>query len=193
MLAFFKTEDTLDRPDAQILLTPYTMGIGAGSIGVENRPGLSILGFTSRPTSEGSVHITSRDPLAPPRIIPNYLSTEHDRASTVALFRTMRRIVQQSPITDLLAAEVQPGEVVEDDDDILNSAFLYGGTGYHASGAVAMGPDETDRIDSQLRVRGVNNLRVVDVSVMPAMISGNLNAPAMAMAWRAAEMILNER
>jgi len=193
MLAFFKSRAELDRPDAQILLTPYTMGIGAGSIGVENRPGLSILGFTSRPTSEGSVHITSSDPSALPRIVPNYLSTEADRSSTIALFRTMRNIVHQSPIAELLAAEIQPGEVVEGDDEILNSAFRYGGTGYHASGAVAMGPDETAPLDSRLRVRGVHNLRVVDVSVMPAMISGNLNAPAMAMAWRAAELILDER
>ena len=193
MLSFFKTRDDLERPDAQILLTPYTMGIGSGSIGVENRPGLSILGFTSRPTSEGSIHITSDNPLAPPRIIPNYLATEHDRTSTVGLFRKMRQIVQQSPISELVAAEIQPGAVIDDDEAILNSAFIYGGTGYHASGAVAMGPDESYPLDSRLRVRGVRNLRVVDVSVMPTMVSGNLNAPAMAMAWRAAEMIRNER
>lgn len=193
MLSFFKTRDELERPDAQVLLTPYTMGIGSGSIGVENRPGLSILGFTSRPTSQGSIHITSDNPLAPPRIVPNYLSTEQDRTSTIGLFRKMREIVQQSPISELVSAEIQPGSVVDDDEAILNSAFLYGGTGYHACGAVAMGADDSYAVDSKLRVRGVKNLRVVDVSVMPAMVSGNLNAPAMAMAWRAAEMIRDER
>ena len=85
-----------------------------------------------------------------------------------------------------------PGHAVEDDDSIIRSAFLNGGTGYHACGAVAMGPKETDAVDSRLRVRGVRNLRVVDVSVMPAMISGNLNGPAMAMAWRAAELIRDD-
>ncbi|PPF87296.1 GMC oxidoreductase [Pseudoclavibacter sp. RFBJ3] len=193
MLAFFKTRPELSRPDAQVLLTPYSMGIGSGSIGVENRPGLSILGFTSRPTSEGTIHVTSDNPLAPPRIDPNYLATDHDRTSTIALFRRMRSIVAQSPISKIVAAEIQPGAVVDDDDAILRSAFLYGGTGYHACGAVAMGPEDSAPVDSKLRVRGVSNLRVVDVSVMPAMISGNLNAPAMAMAWRAAEMILDER
>lgn len=193
MLSFFKTREELERPDAQILLTPYSMGIGSGSIGVENRPGLSILGFTSRPSSEGSIHITSNDPAAPPRIIPNYLATEQDRASTVGLFRKMRQIVQQSPISELVAAEIQPGAVVESDEAILDSAFLYGGTGYHACGAVSMGADDASPVDAKLRVRGVKNLRVVDVSVMPAMVSGNLNAPAMAMAWRAAEMIRDER
>lgn len=193
MLAFFKSKEGLERPDSQVLLTPYSMGIGSGSIGVENRPGISLLGFTSRPTSEGSVHITSADPLARPRIVPNYLSTEHDRTSTIGLFRTMRRIVQQSPIAELAAAEIQPGLAVEDDDSILAAAFLYGGTGYHACGAVAMGPEDSAPVDSRLRVRGVKNLRVVDVSVMPAMISGNLNAPAMAMAWRAAELIREDQ
>jgi choline dehydrogenase len=193
MLAFFKSQDGLERPDSQVLLTPYTMGVGTGSIGVENRPGLSLLGFTSRPTSEGSVHITSDNPLAPPRIVPNYLSTEHDRKSTIGLFRRMREILQQQPVADLVAAELQPGAVVDDDQAILDSAFLYGGTGYHACGAVAMGSDESYPVDDRLRVRGVRNLRVVDVSVMPAMVSGNLNAPAMAMAWRAAEMIRDER
>jgi choline dehydrogenase-like flavoprotein len=79
---------------------------------------------------------------------------------------------------------------VEDADSIVRAGLLYGGTGYHASGACAMGPSDVDPLDARLRVRGTTGLRVVDVSIMPAMVSGNLNGPIMAMAWRAAEMIL---
>lgn len=189
MLTFFKTAPELERPDAQVLLTPYSSGAGSTGSDIENRPGFSLLGFALRPTSKGSVHITSKDPRATPRIIPNYMSTEHDRSTSIALFRKMRALVKESPIAEFASAETVPGHAVEDDDSIIRSAFLNGGPGYHACGAVAMGPNETDAVDSRLRVRGVSNLRVVDVSVMPAMISGNLNGPAMAMAWRAAELI----
>ncbi|MCZ2816307.1 GMC family oxidoreductase [Modestobacter sp. VKM Ac-2984] len=192
MLSFFRTSPEVDRPNAQVLLTPYSMGLGAASVGVENRPGFSLLGFTLRPTSTGSVHIRSADPTVPPRIVPNYLSTEHDRSVSIAMFRKMRALVAQSPIADLVDSEIQPGRAVEDDESVLNAGFLYGGTGYHSSGAVAMGPDDASPVDSRLRVRGVDGLRVVDVSVMPAMLSGNLNAPAMAMAWRAAELIRDD-
>jgi choline dehydrogenase-like flavoprotein len=108
------------------------------------------------------------------------------------MFRRMRDVVAQQPIADMLTSEIEPGPAVDDDESILRAGFLYGGTGYHASGACAMGPDDSDVLDSRLRVRGVTGLRVVDVSIMPAMVSGNLNAPMMAMAWRAAEMILED-
>lgn len=191
MLAFFKTDPDLERPDAQVLLTPYSAGAGSAGSDIEDRPGFSMLGFALRPTSEGSVHITSSAPEASPRIVPNYLSTDHDRSTSIAMFRKMRTLVEQSPIADVVSVETVPGAAVEDDESIIRSGFVNGGTGYHACGAAAMGPDETDVVDARLRVRGVNRLRVVDVSVMPAMISGNLNAPAMAMAWRAAELILD--
>ncbi|MEW2622469.1 GMC family oxidoreductase N-terminal domain-containing protein [Streptomyces sp. NPDC048106] len=189
MLAFTKTRPELDRPDAQFLLTPYTMGVAAGGYGVENRPGFSLLGFTLRPTSEGSVHIRSADVRKPPRIVPNYFSTAYDRDTSVALFRRMRALVEQSPIADLVSTEIIPGRMVEDDEEILRAGFFHGGTGYHASGSVGMGPTDEYPVDPRLRVRGVEGLRVVDVSVFPAMVSGNLNAPAMAAAWRAAEYI----
>lgn len=105
----------------------------------------------------------------------------------------MRELVAASPLAEDISHELMPGRLVEDDESILRSAFLNGGTGYHASGACSMGPDETDVIDSRLRVRGVQGLRVVDVSILPTMVSGNLNGPMMAMAWRASEMILQDR
>ncbi len=189
MLSFFRSTADSVRPDAQVLLTPMTMGLGPSKYEVENRPGLSLLGFALRPTSLGSVHITSADPAAPLRLDPNYLATEHDREISISMFKRMREIVAQSPLADDVMMEIQPGALIRDDDAILESGFMYGLPGYHASGACAMGPNEDDVVDSELRVRGVNRLRVVDVSVLPAMVSGNLNAPIMAIAWRAAERI----
>lgn len=194
MMAFTKTRDGLSRPDGQMLLTPYSMGVGASGSEVEHRPGFAILSFASRPTSTGSVHITSGDPQAPPLIDPNYLDTQADRDTTIGLFRKMRALVDRSPIADAAVGETVPGGIVEneDDDAIVRHAFVNGGTGYHACGAVGMGPDPQDPVDPRLRVRGVEGLRVVDVSVFPAMLSGNLNAPAMAFGHRAAELIREE-
>jgi choline dehydrogenase len=189
MLAFFRSSEAAARPDVQVLLTPFTVGLGAMKFSVENRPGISLLGFALRPTSEGSVRITAADPDAPLRVDVNYLDTDHDRKISVALFRRMREIVQKSPIADEVMMEIQPGPFVQSDEEIVNAGFLYGGSGYHASGACAMGPEGAAVVDDRLRVHGVRNLRVVDVSVLPAMVAGNLNGPIMAMAWRAAEFI----
>ena len=193
MLTFLRVDPESSRPDAQVLMTPFSVGVGAAGAGIESRPGLSLLGFVLRPTSEGSVRIRSADPSLPPRVEVSYFDTDYDRRVSTAMFRRMRDIVEQHPIADMLYSEIEPGRAVEDDGGILRAGLLYGGPGYHASGACAMGPNETDPLDARLRVRGVPGLRVVDVSILPAMVSGNLNGPIMAMAWRAAELILQDR
>lgn len=192
MLTFIRADAVSDRPDAQVLMTPFSMGVGSVDGRLETRPGLSLLGFVLRPTSEGSVRIRSADPAQPPRVEMSYVDTDYDRRISVSMFRRMREIVAQHPIAEMLHGEIEPGIAVEDDDTIVRAGLLYGGTGYHASGACAMGPSDVDPLDGRLRVRGTTGLRVVDVSIMPAMVSGNLNGPIMAMAWRAAEMILSD-
>jgi choline dehydrogenase len=193
ILAFLRADAAAERPDAQLLMSAFSAGVGMVKPSTETRPGLCMLGFPLRPTSEGWVRIRSADPSMPPRVDANYLDTEHDRRISVAMFRRMREIVEQSPIAEWLHSEIEPGRAVEDDDSVLRAGLLYGGTGYHASGACAMGPADVDVLDHRLRVRGVTGLRVVDVSILPAMVAGNLNGPMMAMAWRAAELILEER
>lgn len=193
VVGFFKTSPELDRPDAQILmapfsLAPYEQGEAAA---VEREPGLQAIGYVLRPDSEGSVTITSADPAAPLDIDPGYLTSPHDRDKGVALFRIMRRLFGQSPIAEHLVAETLPGADVVTEQAIIDSALDDGYCGYHAIGTCAMGPGDDDVVDTSLRVRGVDNLRVVDCSVMPTMVSGNLNGPVMAMAWRAADLILD--
>ena len=160
---------------------------------LEREPGIQAIGYILRPESEGYVAITSAYPDAPLDIEPNFFATEHDRETGLAIFKAMREVFGQSPIADYLVGEINPGTDVTSDDAIIDAALDKGYCGYHAMGTCAMGPADDDVVDPSLRVRGVHNLRVMDCSVMPTMVSGNLNGPAMAMAWRAADLILAAR
>lgn len=192
---FLKSRPQCDRVDAQILSAPFTTKpfIAGEEVGVERRPGIQAIGYVLRPTSEGSVTITSADPNAPSDINPNFFATDYDRSVGVALFAKMRELFEQDPIADLIDHETTPGTDVVDDDAVIDAALDKGYCGYHAVGTAGMGPRDDDVVDSRLRVRGVKNLRVVDCSVIPTMVSGNLNGPMMAIAWRAADLIQEDR
>lgn len=193
VIGFFKTSAEKARPDAQILMAPFSaQPYEAGKeLGLEREPGIQAIGYVLRPDSEGYVTITSADPEAPLEIDPNFFATQHDRRVFASAFRQLREVFSRSPIADSLVTEVAPGADVVSDDEIIDAALDQGYCGYHAVGTCAMGPADDDVVDPQLRVRGVHNLRVMDCSVMPIMVSGNLNAPVMAMGWRAADLILN--
>jgi choline dehydrogenase len=195
VLAFTKTSPDVDRVDGQLLLGAFTIPAyqEGEPVVIEREPGISALGFALRPTSEGSITITSANPTAPLRIEPGYLTSEYDRTTTANLVRRMRELFAQSPIADRISHETFPGPGAQSDDDLIDSALDGGYTGYHAIGSCAMGPGDGDVVDSRLRVRGVDGLRVVDGSVLPIMLAGNLNGPIMAMAWRAADFILADR
>lgn len=102
----------------------------------------------------------------------------------------MRELFATDPIAKRITVETLPGPAVRDDDEIIDAALAHGYCGYHAMGTCAMGPHDDDVVDPRLRVRGVANLRVVDASVLPVMVSGNLNGPVMAIAWHASDLIL---
>jgi choline dehydrogenase len=191
VIGFLKTSPDLDRPDAQILMGPFSAAPyeAGGELGLEREPGLQCIGFIMRPDSEGRVRITSAEAAAPVEITAEYYTTEHDQSVGVGLFRKMRELFAASPIAKRIQAETLPGSTVVDDRAILDSALEHGYCGYHAIGTCAMGPDDSDVVDSQLRVRGVQGLRVMDASVLPVMVSGNLNGPVMAMAARLADML----
>jgi choline dehydrogenase len=195
VLAFLKSTEESERVDGQLLLGPFTIPAYQEdtAMTIEREPGFSCLGFALRPTSEGSVHITSSKPDGPLRLEPNYLASAYDRTVTANLIRRTRELFAQSPIAGRIDHEVFPGPGVKSDDDIADSALDGGYTGYHAVGSCSMGPDDDDVLDSRLRVRGVSGLRIVDCSAMPIMLAGNLNGPVMAMAARAAQFILEDR
>ncbi|HEV3352054.1 MAG TPA: GMC family oxidoreductase N-terminal domain-containing protein [Acidimicrobiales bacterium] len=191
VIGFLKTDPGLDRVDGQVLLAPFsTVPYEPGrDPAVEREPGIQCCGFILRPQSEGTVHITSADPDAPLDIVPNYYTAPEDRRVGVAIFRKMRELFASAPLADDIAHETLPGASVEDDEALIAVALEQGTCGYHAIGTCAMGPDESDPVDAKLRVRGVEGLRVMDCSVLPLMVAGNLNGPMMAMAWHAADVI----
>ena len=143
-----------------------------------------------RPESQGRILIARPDIATPAIIDPNYLATEYDRRVSVALFLAIRNLFAQPALAPFVVAEVDPSAGIETDDEIVDAYHRIGGSGYHAAGTCRMGTDDASVVDTSLRVRGVSGLRVVDISVMPSLVSGNTNAPAMAMASRAGELIL---
>jgi choline dehydrogenase-like flavoprotein len=195
VVGFMKTRPELDRVDAQILMAPWTTEpqVPGKEVGLERRPGMQCIGYVLRPDSEGTVHITASDPDAPLDIDPNFYATEHDRQTGIRIFDRMRSIFRNSPIAERIASETVPGPSVQDDEAVIQENLERGFCGYHAIGTCAMGTDDAAVVDPQLRVRGVDNLRIMDCSVLPVMVAGNLNGPIMAMASRAAEVILADR
>jgi choline dehydrogenase-like flavoprotein len=193
VVGFFKTHPELDRPDAQFQIAPFSIRPfePGQALQLEREPGMMCVAFPLRPDSAGSIQVTSPDPDAPPDIIPNYLATRHDRTAAVGVFRGMRRLFATGPLSKRIERETVPGPEVQTDQAIVDAGLTMGGCGYHAIGTCAMGPGDDDVVDPRLRVRGVTNLRVVDASVLPTMVSGNLNGPVSALAWRAADLILD--
>jgi choline dehydrogenase len=139
--------------------------------------------------SRGSVHIGSPDPHAPPSIRYNYLATAHDRRVMVDGLKLIRRIAGTAPLRDYVAAEEFPGPRVQNDDDWLVFCREAGDTVFHPTSTCRMGTDARAVVDPQLRVYGLERLRIVDASVIPAVPSGNINAAVIAVAEKAADLI----
>lgn len=189
---FFRTRPGLERPDAQLMMAPYSMDFSSPTYRFEDYPGMQLFTYPLRPRSLGSVSIDSADPAQPARIVTNYLADEYDREVSIGAFRFMRKVIHSAPMSHLVMEETYPGAQVQTDDEIIDEFRRRGQSGYHACGTCAMGSDDSAVLDPRLRVRGVQGLRVMDLSVIPTMISGNTNGPMMAMAWRAADLILED-
>ncbi|KUF12632.1 GMC family oxidoreductase [Pseudoponticoccus marisrubri] len=144
-----------------------------------------------RPESRGTVELASPDFRDAPRIAPNYLSTEGDRQVAVDAIRLTRRIMAQPALARYAPEEVSPGAAAQDDAALAEAAGRIGTTIFHPVATVRMGADEAAPLDGALRLRGVENLRVADASVMPRITSGNTNAPTIMIAEKAADMILS--
>jgi len=143
-----------------------------------------------RPESRGSVEIRSADPLQPPAMRPNYLSTEKDRICAVEAIKYARKLAATDALKPYLESEYKPGASVRSDDEILEFARENGATIFHPTGTCKMGSDRMAVTDAGLRVRGIAGLRVVDCSIMPTLVSGNTHAPAVMIAEKASDMIL---
>jgi len=190
---YIKTSPELDRANAQISVSLFSLQQKAGAAILEPWPGITIGGYLMRPESHGFVQITSADPSAAPAIQANFLTDERDRAGAIALFRWIRRFTSQPALKNFIIEETRPGITIETDEQILAAYQELSQTAYHVSGTCRMGNDRQSVVDTRLRVRGVQGLRVVDSSIMPTLISGNTNAATMVLAMRAAELIQAEK
>ncbi|MEM6625930.1 MAG: GMC oxidoreductase, partial [Pseudomonadota bacterium] len=192
--AFIKTRPELSGPDVQYHILPATMdqelAVETGEMELEKHPGLTIAPCQLRPESRGGVHIKSADPSQYPAIVPNYLSNTLDQQTIVEGLKWARKMAFQPALSDYVAHELTPGAEIQTDEDWLQYARETGSTIYHPVGTAKMGRDPMAVVDPQLRVNGVENLRVVDASVMPRLISGNTNAPTIMIAEKASDMIL---
>jgi len=190
---WFKSSPASNRPDGQILATPFTFDYDSPKFAVEKRGGMNICVYMLRPESTGRVQIRNDDPNALPQITANYMESPVDQRAMIDSIRFARRLVATPPLSGLVLEETRPGAQYQTDEEILEAHRRYGYGSYHASGTCRMGRDANAVLDPQLRVRGVEGLRVVDTSIFPFILSGNTNGPAMVTAWRAADLILEGR
>lgn len=187
---FLRSRPELDRPDVQYFFM-HASYANAAERKLHKFPGMT-LGVTQlRPQSRGTIHAVSPDLNVQPEIVPNFLSHDEDRRAMVDGMKLAREIIGQKPMDAWRVAELSPGPDVKSDAEWLSFARANGQTIYHAIGTCRMGTDPMSVVDPQLRVHGIEGLRVVDASVMPEMVSGNTQAAVMMLAAKGADIILN--
>jgi choline dehydrogenase len=188
LMAQIKSSPEVDRPDIQVVGTPFGLDFSEG-LNPSTEPGMYLLGYQIRPNTRSSIHINDAEPDSAPTIRANYFEDEEDRRVTGAIVDRLRDVTAQEPLAGEIAFEEFPGAEVQTPEQAVRFAHSPGVTIYHAVGSAAMGPNDDDVVTSDLRVRGVEGLRVADVSVLPTQVSGNTAAPAMAIGWLAADLI----
>ena len=161
-------------------------------IGLDSFPGFSIGVFPLYPKSRGTTHLKSPDFRDKPIIIANYLSSPEDRNLTLKGLKLVRKIAQQNSISPFIVKEIRPGEQIKDDAGLLNYVRNNGQTSWHSISTCRMGKKKMDVVDYNLKVYGVENLRVVDSSIMPNMPTSNTNAPSIVIGEKGADLIIKD-
>ena len=186
---FFHSSPEVATPDLEFHVQPLSLEKFGDPL--HSFPAFTASVCNLRPSSRGVVHIRDRNPATAPVIAPNYLSTENDRQVAARALRLTRNIVAQPAMAPYRPEEHQPGAQKQTDEELARAAGDIGTTIFHPTCTCAMGraDDPNAVVDSELRVRGLGRLRVVDASIMPTITSGNTNAPTVMIAERGAELI----
>jgi choline dehydrogenase-like flavoprotein len=184
---FWYADQGARSPDIQFHFLPGS-GLEAGVTKLCEH-GCTLNSAFLRPRSRGSVRLANADPLAHPRIDPNYFAEEYDRAMSIGGFRLAREIMAQPAFRRFLRAERLPGPEARSDAELLAYAKRHGKTDYHPVGTCKMGVDAMAVVGPELKVRGIERLRVCDSSIMPRLVSSNTNAPTLMIGEKAADLI----
>ena len=189
---FLKSTDNLDRPDIQLHMVPLLYDDNGRDLKLMSKHGYSCHVCILRPESRGTVTLKSNNYLDDPIIDFNFFSDEQgqDRQVIIDGIRQLRKIMAAPAFDEYRIDEMHPGFENESDESIFNKAKERLGLVYHPVGTCKMGQDELAVVDNELKVHGISSLRVVDASIMPNLISGNTNAPTIAIAEKIADVIL---
>lgn len=181
-----RSHPSLDRPDVKIQIHLIS---GPDRYTTDRFPGFQVGFFQLRPESKGWLHATSTDPSKDPEIEPAYLTEPEDVRAMLGALKLSRRVIEQSAIKRYAKRETRPGIEVNDDAGLLQYIKQCGQTSWHPIGTCRMGSDARSVVDPQLRVRGVDGLRVIDSSIMPSMPSSNTNAPSIMIGEKGADLL----
>jgi choline dehydrogenase len=187
---FWRSDPSVANSDLQMTFTPASYHEGVQGQ-LETEPGMTVAAWQQRPDSAGYVRARSADPFDAPIIQSNYLAEESDRRVLLAGMKMARKLLASKPLEPYYDHEAFPGPDVRTDDELLDTAKQRGTTIFHPAGTCRMGPatDPTAVVGDDLRVHGMEGLRVIDASIMPMMISANLNASALMIGEKGADMI----
>jgi len=187
---FIKSSSEQNRPDLQLHFIPATMDNHGQNWRMMCNYGVSLHACLLRPKSRGTVKLNNKNITSPPNIHLNMLSHQDDKNIMIEAVKITRKILQASPLNINANNEIFPGEESQSDEEILSFIKNKANTIYHPVGTCKMGSDDMAVVDSELKVHGIDNLRVVDCSIMPTIISGNTNAPAIMIAAKISDVIL---
>jgi len=184
---FARTRPELASPDVKCSISPFSAE--RPQDGLHRWSGFTIIAYQLRPESRGQIKLKSANPADPPAVYPNYLAAETDQRTIVAGLKLCRRLLASPRLERFVESEFQPGPAVESDEQLLDYVRRRGGTVYHPTSTCKMGDDPMAVVDPELRVHGIDGLRIADASIMPTVVSGNTNAATIMIGERAADMV----
>jgi choline dehydrogenase len=184
---FARTRPELASPDVKISISPFSAD--RPQDGLHRFSGFTSIAYQLRPESRGEIKLKSPDPFDAPAVYPHYLATETDRKTIVAGLTLIRQILASPRMQGFIEAEFQPGPEVASDEQLLDYARRRGGTVYHPTSTCRMGSDPLAVVDAELKVHGIDGLRVADASIMPTVVSGNTNAATIMIGEKVADIV----